>query len=249
VNSVLPAVVFVHGILGFVRMGVPGMWMRYFRGLPEALAGLAVQAHFPQLPRKGTVAARSAALARFIERLPPGEVLLVGHSMGGLDCRHYVRHFDTARRVRAVATVGTPHFGTPHAGWLLGDRGPLGILARAAMNPGLPDLTPQAAERFNREVPDRPGVRYVSYAGCRPLHEMPLLFHRWAETLQREFGDNDGQVPVRSAAWGDTRPPVRADHWELVGWSPGLDDPAIGRPFAQAEFFRGLVAELLSGSL
>lgn len=244
-NSTLPAVVFVHGILGFSQLGVPGLELRYFRRVPEALAGLAVQPHFPRLPHKGSVAERSAALARFIERLPPGELLLVGHSMGGLDCRHYVRHFDAAGRVRAVATVGTPHFGTPLARQLLEGRGPLDALARAAMNPGLADLAPQAAERFNREVPDRPGVRYVSYAGCRPLPEMPLLFRRWAETLQRESGDNDGQVAVRSAAWGEVRPPVRADHWELVGWSPGFDDPAIGRPFAHAEFFRGLVAGLL----
>ena len=76
------------------------------------------------------------------------------------------------------------------------DFGLIPALARAIVNPELADLTPRAAERFNLEVPDRAGLRYRSYAACRPAGEMPLVLRGWAERLQQESGDNDSQVAV-----------------------------------------------------
>ena len=63
-NFALPAVVFVHGILGFARLGVPGVGVSYFRGLAAALAGLGSPLYFPALPPTATVAARAGALWR-----------------------------------------------------------------------------------------------------------------------------------------------------------------------------------------
>ena len=40
------------------------------------------------------------------------QVSLVGHSMGGLIARHYLRHGGGAKRVRRLCCLGTPHHGT-----------------------------------------------------------------------------------------------------------------------------------------
>jgi triacylglycerol lipase len=238
----------VHGILGFDRLGVAGVVVRYFRSLAGALDDLGTPVHFPALPPAGSVAERAGALARHLEKVESAGLLLVAHSMGGLDCRYFTHHYDAARRVRAVATVATPHRGTPLARHLLEDGGLTARLARRIATPGLADLTPASCERFNRAIPDRAGVRYRSWAGCRPPAEMPLCFRPWGRMLQRASGDNDSQVPADSAMWGDFRGRLRADHWELVGWSPGLRDPSLGRPFAHVEFFRSIVSELLADS-
>jgi triacylglycerol esterase/lipase EstA (alpha/beta hydrolase family) len=45
------------------------------------------------------------------------QVVLVGHSMGGLVARAYLRQYGGAR-VRRLITIGTPHYGSMHA-WLM----------------------------------------------------------------------------------------------------------------------------------
>ena len=74
-------------------------------------------------------------LARLLDRVvaewpvPVEEVVLVGHSMGGLVLRsatHYGAEFDWTRRVRHLFFLGAPHLGAPLekaanvTGWLLG---------------------------------------------------------------------------------------------------------------------------------
>ena len=46
-----------------------------------------------------------------------GQVVLVGHSMGGLVARAYLRQYGGAK-VRRLITIGTPHHGSMHA-WLM----------------------------------------------------------------------------------------------------------------------------------
>ena len=46
-----------------------------------------------------------------------GQVILVGHSMGGLVARAYLRQYGGAK-VRRLITIGTPHHGSMHA-WLM----------------------------------------------------------------------------------------------------------------------------------
>ncbi|MCC6588987.1 MAG: alpha/beta fold hydrolase [Bryobacterales bacterium] len=61
------------------------------------------------------------ALADRLDRIRDDtEVILIGHSMGGLVCRHYLesRRFDhraAFAKVRALITLGTPHRGSPMA--------------------------------------------------------------------------------------------------------------------------------------
>lgn len=47
------------------------------------------------------------------------QVLLVGHSMGGLVARAYLRQYGDRRRLAGIITLGAPHHGSIHARFLL----------------------------------------------------------------------------------------------------------------------------------
>ena len=116
------------------------------------------------------------------------------------------------------------------------------------LRPGILELTPEACERFNEDNPDRSDVIYRSCAGCRPLAEMPLLYRQPTRVLEDAAGDNDSQVSVESAAWGEFRGVVRADHLEQLGWSLGMASRKFRRPFDHVAFFRTLVQQALRDS-
>jgi triacylglycerol lipase len=239
--------IFAHGILGFVELGLPrlGLSIRYFRALPAALRGLPVEAHFPAVPPVGTIASRARALAGYIEALDVPAVHLVGHSMGGLDCRLLAAQLDPERRVRSLTTLATPHRGTPLAEWIIEGRGLVPAVARRLLGAGIHELTPAACGRFNRAVADRRDVRYTSYAGARPLDEMPPWYRPWTRRIAARAGDNDSQVPVASAQWGEFAGLLRADHLELVGWSLARASRINGRPFDHAGLYREIVDRVI----
>ena len=242
-----PMVIFVHGILGFNVLGLPklGLAIRYFRGLHKSLKNLPVEAHFPTLPPVGRIADRAQALADYIEELGVDSVHLIGHSMGGLDCRYFTTHLDPKRRVRSVTTVATPHHGTPLSDWIVTGRGLFPKLAGWVLGSGIEDLTTDALERFNTEVPDREDVEYNSYAGARPIDEMPPWYRPWTRLIANRKGDNDSQVPVESARWGQFIRELRADHLELVGWSLALPSRTRQRPFDHIGLYHEIVKRLI----
>lgn len=236
------ALVFVHGIVGFGALRLPGFTIQYFRRLGQELAsGLSL--YFPHTP-PASIAERAAVLARTLKELPHERIYLVAHSMGGLDCRYLIHHLDHERRIRGLATVGTPHRGTQAAEWILSRDGLLSWVGRRLFKEGLMDLTPEACQRFNELIPDRSDVRYLSYAGARPPQEVPIWFRRSASQLELVAGGNDGLVAASSANWGDFRGTVRADHTELVGWSLAAANRAQGRPFDHLSFYRQVIKEL-----
>ena len=47
------------------------------------------------------------------------QVILVGHSMGGLVARAYLRRFNERKRVAGIMTLGSPHHGSLHARFAL----------------------------------------------------------------------------------------------------------------------------------
>lgn len=240
-----PLIVFVHGILGFEAINLAGLSIHYFRKLEQQFSSLQLPILFPKLPSVGTIADRAKHLADFLAPHKEKDIYIVAHSMGGLDSRYFIHNFDTEKRVRALATVGTPHRGTPLASWFIHDNSLIAKLGRSITRPGLFDLTPEACHRFNDLVPDRPDVRYLSYAGCRPVSEMPVLTRSWARRICEKAGDNDSQVPVTSTIWGEFHEEVRADHFELVGWSCSLANRKISRPFDHLTFYEKIVRKIL----
>ncbi len=171
---------------------------------------------------------------------------LLGHSQGGLDARYLTGVLEERDRVVSVTTISTPHHGASTADLICGliELGPLegAILDAVAesfynvfgqegdeLTAQLQDLTTESAEAFNDEVLDVEGVYYRSWAGhsCALLDldcqdqmggeiVTPLLSGTFAYLALME-GDNDGQVGVQSAQWGDHQGELGTDHYGAVG--------------------------------
>lgn len=243
------AVVFVHGFLGFERIHLARKEIRYFRGVWRHLADHGIPLYFPALPPVGRIAVRARKLACSLERIAAERIALISHSMGGLDSRYLIRRLDPRRRVRFLATVATPHRGTPLAQWLLEGKGLLPRLSRQLILPGLEELTPRSCRRFNRMVPDRPDVIYHAYAGRRAAAELPPWFRPWCRLIARQEGDNDSQVSVHSARWGEFKGCLRADHLELAGWNLYRTVERFDRPFDHVSLYRRILRDAVRAVL
>lgn len=234
-----PGVALLHGFLGFARCGP----IAYFRGVGDALRQGGVVPLVPEVPATGTVAERAEALARQLFRTDTSTFALVAHSMGGLDARHLITYLDRDHRVKSLITVGTPHRGTAVATRLLESRALVTGPIRRIGGPALRELTPQAREAD--PIPDRADVAYASYAGHRPIPELPL----WLRPFGRAIAsDSDGLVPVDSARWGTFRGVFRSDHVEFLGWSLGLPNPGAARPFDHLAFWRRAASDAMEAA-
>jgi triacylglycerol lipase len=242
-SSAQPTFVFVHGFLGFHQIRALFFTITYFRKIEEELRRRELLYLVPSLPATGAIEERAAVLAQQIARHGGERLVLVGHSMGGLDSRYFAHQFDPDHRVTDVITLGTPHRGAVLSRWLLSSEGWLPRLAQRRWRRTLQELTPEACQIFNERVPDRADVRYRSYAGVRPLAELPAWMRPGARLVTKEEGDNDGLTAVSSARWGTFRGSVRADHFELIGWSLGFADKHTARPFSHLDLYRQIIDE------
>lgn len=215
------AIVFVHGYLATVP---EAYWLGSVK-LMHDLRRRGIDLQVVRAPVTGAVAERARRTAAALEATEAERIVLVGHSMGGLDARYSAVHHDPARRITDVITLGTPHRGTMIADFFhrLSPRLPRAL--RQLDRGGLEDLTRPAARRFNESVRDRADVRYASICGRVAPDTVPPLFRAFSRKLQSHEGDNDSLVSVRSATWGETTVIDDADHWALIGleWVSGTD--------------------------
>src|SRR5688500_6244987 len=107
------AIVLVHGYFCLS----PAVYWQGLRPVRRELLAARHPVLCSRQPRTGTVDFRAQHLARFLDRLPYRNFILVGHSMGGLDARFVASRLDPRERIRHVVTVGTPHRGTAVADW------------------------------------------------------------------------------------------------------------------------------------
>jgi triacylglycerol lipase len=141
--------------------------------------------------------------------------------MGGLDARYMVSRLGMDSRVLSVTTVGTPHRGTAFADWGVSRFARLAEpLLRFLFIPAeaFRDLTTDSCRRFNEEVPDVPGVRYLSVAGRCERAWIGLEWLLPYRMVERAEGPNDGVVSVASATWGEHTDVWPGDHLNLVNW-------------------------------
>ena len=221
-EGVLP-VVLVHGLFGFDRIGIPGVRFDYFRGIAKHLGALGCHAHAVRLPAYANVPARAKQLVVAIEALPHERVDVIAHSLGGLDARYALAHLGLSKKVRSLVTIGTPHHGSQIADMVL--QGPIGWAHKLLRVIGVPIeavewLSTEALARFNKEVPDAPGVRYACVVGG--LHKkdsiVPLPLLAAHSYLRKCGGVNDGLVCVSSQYWGEVMAEIEADHFAQIGW-------------------------------
>lgn len=228
-------VVLHHGFLGTDNYQLGPVRLSYFRGIDWAIAQrghpvIVTRAH-PSSSIEVRARQLKESLLRQLEPIHrsrgPQKVILVGHSMGGLDARYAVARLGLADVMAAVVTIATPHRGSPVADWVvkhLGERlGGIGLvnLLRLDLRAVL-DLTTSRCADFNEAVADVPGVPYFSISTAAPWrHIPPYALTSWAIVRAAE-GENDGLVSARSAVWANHLGTWPVNHWQSINHGPLL---------------------------
>ena len=223
----MPPVLLHHGLFGYDELKLGPLRMRYFHSIGQGIAAAGYPVIACSVHPTASVEKRATQLKQqILERLQAANLLgqrvvIVAHSMGGLDVRYMISRLGMGRHVEAVLTVCTPHRGSPYADWIvrnLHDR--FGVL-RMARKLGLEigaaaDLTTTACAKFNDTVPDDPDVKYYSIAGVRSFKQMPAFAMHSHHIVHAAEGDNDGLVSTTSATWGTHLCTWPLDHWQAI---------------------------------
>ncbi len=259
--SIIPVqapVVLMHGF------GVGASFRRGGHLHEEALhlRSRGVPAIAPNVSPYNTVHARTSQwndrLRHVLDETDADRLLLIAHSMGGLDARHLISQMGWHEVVDVLVTISTPHRGSAVASlvldqpelvrdWLTDVADWVGthILEDGSANirQALAELTPEHMENtFNPDVPDHPDVEYWSYgcqAGKGTSAPIAPVFRYLNQYLFEHEGVNDGIVSVKSARWAKYLGTVDADHGQQVGISPGL-----GTHFDSNAFYASIAEKL-----
>ncbi len=218
-------VVLLHGLFGFHKL----FWLEYFRNVCRLFDRMGIRVLAPRVAWAGAPGRRSTQLARHLTA-EPGPLHLVGHSLGGIDARHYITHCGGHRHVASLTTIASPHRGSAAADHLCRSLSPLAVFA------GVRFLQRERMARFNERTPDHPSVVYRSYSAARPVAELPWPLRGFGRLIQRTEGANDGQVSVSAAVWGEHVATLDADHLELIGRD--LAPKGMRHPFDHLSLYR-----------
>jgi len=224
-----PTVILLHGLFGFRRF----LWFDYFRGVKPLLESLGCRVIVTGVSWSGPIEMRAEQLARQLAT-EPGPLHLIAHSMGGLDARRFITHLGGAGKVASLTTLATPHHGSPAADDVCHG------FSLFRLSKGVHDLTTESMHAFNASTPDHPDVIYRSYSASRPLNELPWLTRHYARAIMAAEGENDSQVSVRSARWGEHIETLPADHFELIGLNLWLNRLRKRKSFNHLDVYRDI---------
>ena len=151
-----------------------------FRGIDRALAERGHPLVVSRVHPTGSVELRARQLKENILRglksvdAERKKVLIIAHSMGGLDARYMISKLGMDDRVAGLLTITTPHRGSPYADWCIENLGKklgglklmklLGLDVQA-----IHDLTTERCKRFNRAIKNVPGVQYFSVSAAQAV--------------------------------------------------------------------------------
>jgi triacylglycerol lipase len=220
-------IVLHHGLLGYDEFRIGRLRLPYFLGIDRAIADRGYPVIVSRVHPTGGIERRAREFKTTILRQLKAigrerdRVVVLAHSMGGLDARYMLARLGMADNVKALVTVCTPHRGSPYADWCLKHLGQrLGGLQLANFLgfdvQALQDLTTAHCAAFNGQIPDAPGVRYFSVSAARPWHRVPPFAIHAFRVVQAAEGDNDSLVSVRSSTWGEHLGVWPADHWHSI---------------------------------
>ncbi len=201
-----PTVVLIHGLFGFRKL----LWLEYFQGVRRLYESMGLRVLTPTLPWAGSIERRAHALAQYLAG-ESGPLHLLAHSMGGLDARRWITHLGGSEKTVSLTTLSTPHHGSPAADLVCQPYSPFRLFA------GVCDLTTTKLQSFNAETPNQPNVVYRSYSASRPITQHPWIVRCHGRYIQKQEGENDAQVSIQSAAWGEHIATLPCDHFELIG--------------------------------
>jgi len=220
-------IVLHHGLFGSGEFQLGPVKFSYFRGIDRAIAARGHPVVMTNVHPTSSIETRARQLKEDVFKKLKGmgrqreKVILIAHSLGGLDARYAVSKLGMADHVACVVTVTTPHRGSPVADWIVKNVGErlrilqlmnvLGLDMRAIV-----DLTTRRCAEFNEEVPDVPGLNYFSVSAAQPPTDIaPFAFHSHQLIFDAE-GENDGMVSVKSSTWGRHLGVWPADHWQTI---------------------------------
>lgn len=226
--------ILAHGVLGF---GAPNVSFfaqhltkfKYFSGVSAAINQKVLKVLEPHSHTIGTIQLRADKLAEHVldNTSPNDEVYIVAHSMGGLDARLALQQNLVFReRVIALATISTPHEGSPVADAIVsagpGQNIPEKIFKfLPSKAQGLLDLTTEACTKFNTTCIDQSGVVYYAIAGdALAGNKFSSLLKLVSRIGGIENVPSDGVVTVESAerkGW-EILPRWPVDHLAEIGW-------------------------------
>jgi|ERR1044071_10053112 triacylglycerol lipase len=246
-------IILAHGVLGFGSLtDFPGP-IEYFNGVAGHLRNHGHEVFAPQVNPIGSVIEHGQQLADFIQQnVPSGrKVHVIAHSMGGLDARHAITNiFKEPMPIVTLATIGTPHLGSPVADAIFEGSGPIfdeipkWIRTQLGQKtPALQDLTTKVCQRFDLATQDIEGVDYFEIAGDARKAKHELFLFSLAAAIGRIADPvNDGVVTKLSALRQRTdgktsrlTPAQQVSDWPTdhageVGWTPAWPLPILLQP-------------------
>lgn len=255
-------VVLMHGFGMFAAIRRQG----HMHDLAMHLRSRGILAYAPNVPPYNPVEVRAGIwkerLSRVLDETGASKVMLIAHSMGGLDARYLISQLDFHEQISDLVTISTPHHGSSLANfileqpdrlteWLSGFANWMGTAAMQEVESDfkktINELTPEyVCDTFNPMVPDHPGVRYWSYAGKAGRESQfsisPFL-NPLNYILYNREGLNDGFVSVESAQWGNFLGTIDADHAQQLGFSF-----ASRNPFDANEFMCNVIDKICKNS-
>jgi triacylglycerol lipase len=215
-----------HGLMGFGEIAVGPLKVSYFGRIGRAIAGRGHPLIVCGVHPTAGITTRARQLKETILRQldilgrPHERIIVIAHSMGGLDARYMISKLGMEERVAALLTVTTPHRGSPYADWCVKNLGRIGtfrLLSALGLDvQAANDLTTWNCKKFNKQVPDSPKVMYFSVSAARPWRLVPpFALHAYKVVYDAE-GDNDSLVSVKSSTWGTHLGVWPADHWHTL---------------------------------
>ncbi|KAJ7596852.1 Alpha/Beta hydrolase protein [Mycena floridula] len=224
-------VVFCHGLLGFDSVTIaPSIQISHWRGIREILQANGTEVLITRVPATSSPVERAKVLEEKISEVYPGRsVHLIGHSMGGLDCRYLTTHLTGRKfKVVSVSTIATPHRGSSFASHFLETLGKARLPQFLSLLDLLPNgggdgtafefLTVESMAKFNETTPDVKDVQYFSWGATYDPGFVDTWKWSHGVILEKE-GPNDGLVSIESAKWGKYMGTLEdCNHLDLVGW-------------------------------
>lgn len=209
-------------------------YLNYWGRIPKRLEELGAQIFYGNQDGNGTIEDNGLFLMErineILEQTGASKVNIIAHSKGGIDCRYMISHFNMGKKVASLTTIATPHHGCKildkvpryllrvhsiHINVLMkltGDKRPK---AYKAYN----SLKESYMEDFNKKYLDDPSVYYQSYAFSMQKDVILWLFHKFIN----KYGENDGQVTVESAKWGDFKGVYRSNSKRGISHAHEID--------------------------
>lgn len=200
-DSILPPVVLVHGLYHNASA-----WVFYRRWLKRAGYTNIYAVDYGSLRPsfEEALGKLGALIGEVMEQFPGQQIVLVGHSLGGLLCRAYANDAENVSKVSAVITLGSPHQGTKLAALGLGRlarsliyRGALiEEIEQSAANSAIPGLAifSPIDNMIHPNVALKANQAGWTYQQSRPISHTAMLYHRHTAHLLLDYLENISRV-------------------------------------------------------